>query len=402
MAWDNVRSQRLRTGITASIIAIGITALVGILTSVSALRSSMVDSFKSFGANTVGIYGGRWAPKENDPNDWVFLPRIDYRQAREFKTKMGKKAVISINGTVSGNAEIKSETAKTDPNSRVVGADENYFDVEGFKIGEGRFFTSDETETAPKIAVIGVDIAKKLFPSGKSLGQYISIAGNRYRIIGVMQSRGAMMGMSQDNVVFLPLNTARSNFPRFTNFSVLVTPPEGTSITDTDFNDDMRVTMRVVRSLHPSQEDNFMIRNRQAALDQMEGMLSKLKIAALVIGLITILGSSIALMNIMLVSVTERTREIGTLKAIGANSRSVTLQFLIEAVMIGQIGGIIGIFMGILLGNIVSLAMKTSFVLPLGEMLMAFAITFAVGIISGYYPAKKASRLDPIEALRYE
>ena len=210
------------------------------------------------------------------------------------------------------------------------------------------------------------------------------------------------MGMSQDNVVFLPLNTARSNFPRFTNFSVLVTPPEGTSITDTDFNDDMRVTMRVVRSLHPSQEDNFMIRNRQAALDQMEGMLSKLKIAALVIGLITILGSSIALMNIMLVSVTERTREIGTLKAIGANSRSVTLQFLIEAVMIGQIGGIIGIFMGILLGNIVSLAMKTSFVLPLSEMLMAFAITFAVGIISGYYPAKKASRLNPIEALRYE
>ena len=134
----------------------------------------------------------------------------------------------------------------------------------------------------------------------------------------------------------------------------------------------------------------------------MEGMLGKLKVAALIIGLITILGSSIALMNIMLVLVTERTREIGTLKAIGADSRSITAQFLIEAILIGQIGGWIGILLGILLGNIVSLAMHISFVLPVGEMVLAFAITFVVGVVSGYYPARKAAHLDPIESLRYE
>lgn len=402
MAWDNVKTQRLRTGITASIIAIGITALVGILTSVSALRGSMVDSFKSFGANTVSVYGGRWAPKESDPSEWVFQPKIEYRHAREFKEKMAGKGTVSINGTVSSAAEIKSAYDKTDPNIRVMAGDENYFDIEGFKIMEGRFFTSEECESGAKVAVVGPDIVTKLFPAGKPIGQFISVNGHRYNIIGVVQSRGNMMGMSQDNVTFLPLQAGRTDFPNFTSFTVSTVPPEGLTAADETFTDDIRVTMRGVRGLRPSQEDNFIIRNRQAALENMEGMLGNLKVAALVIGLITILGSSIALMNIMLVSVTERTREIGTLKAIGADGRSITLQFLIEAIIIGQVGGLIGILIGILLGNVVSLAMGTSFVLPVAEMLLAFAITFGVGVISGYYPARKASWLDPIESLRYE
>ena len=210
------------------------------------------------------------------------------------------------------------------------------------------------------------------------------------------------MGMSQDNLVFIPLQTARADYPSFTSFTVSVVPPEGLTAADVEFTDNVEVTMRIVRGLRPSQEDNFIVRNSQSILDHMEGMLGKLKVAALIIGLITILGSSIALMNIMLVSVTERTREIGTLKAIGADSRSITAQFLIEAILIGQIGGWIGILLGILLGNIVSLVMHISFVLPVGEMLLAFAITFVVGVISGYYPARKAAHLDPIESLRYE
>lgn len=402
MAWDNVKSQRLRTGITASIIAIGITALVGILTSVSALRSSMVDSFKSFGANVVSVYGGRWAPKENDPSEWVYQPKIEYRHARTFKEKMAGKGTVSVNGTAASNAEVRSEYDKTDPNIRLVAADEDYFDISGFKIDNGRFFSSDEIESGTKVAVVGPDIVKKLFPTGKPLGQNISVNGLRYNIIGVVQSKGSTMGMSQDNLVFIPLQTARTDFPSFTSFTVSVVPPAGLTAADAEFTDNVRVTMRNVRGLRPSQEDNFIIRNSQAALDNMDGMLSNLKAAALIIGLITILGSSIALMNIMLVSVTERTREIGTLKAIGADARSITLQFLIEAIIIGQIGGLIGIAIGILLGNIVSLAMHISFVLPVTEMLLAFAITFGVGVISGYYPARKASRLDPIEALRYE
>ena len=402
MAWDNVKSQRLRTGITASIIAIGITALVGILTSVSALRSSMIDSFQSFGANVVTVYGGRWAPKQSDPSEWVYQPRIEYRHARLFKEKMVGKGTVSINGTAASNVEVKSEYDKTDPNIRLVAGDENYLELSGFKADQGRFFSNEENESGRKVAVIGPDIVKKLFPSGKPIGQYISVNGLRYQVVGTVQSRGSIMGMSQDNLVFIPLQTARADYPSFTSFTVSVVPPEGLTAADAEFTDNVEVTMRIVRGLRPSQEDNFIVRNSQSILDHMEGMLGKLKVAALIIGLITILGSSIALMNIMLVSVTERTREIGTLKAIGADSRSITAQFLIEAILIGQIGGWIGILLGILLGNIVSLAMHISFVLPVGEMLLAFAITFVVGVVSGYYPARKAAHLDPIESLRYE
>ena len=402
MAWDNVKSQRLRTGITASIIAIGITALVGILTSVSALRSSMIDSFQSFGANVVTVYGGRWAPKQSDPSEWVYQPKIEYRHARLFKEKMAGKGTVSINGTAASNVEVKSEYDKTDPNIRLVAGDENYLEMSGFKADQGRFFSNEENESGRKVAVIGPDIVKKLFPSGKPIGQYISVNGLRYQVVGTVQSRGSIMGMSQDNLVFIPLQTARADYPSFTSFTVSVVPPEGLTAADAEFTDNVEVTMRIVRGLRPSQEDNFIVRNSQSVLDHMEGMLGKLKVAALIIGLITILGSSIALMNIMLVSVTERTREIGTLKAIGADSRSITAQFLIEAILIGQIGGWIGILLGILLGNIVSLAMHISFVLPVGEMLLAFAITFVVGVISGYYTARKAARLDPIESLRYE
>lgn len=402
MAWDNVKSQRLRTGITASIIAIGITALVGILTSVSALRSSMIDSFQSFGANVVTVYGGRWAPKQNDPSEWVYQPRIEYRHARLFKEKMAGKGTVSINGTAASNVEVKSEYDKTDPNIRLVAGDENYLELSGFKADQGRFFSNEENESGRKVAVIGPDIVKKLFPGGKPIGQYISVNGLRYQVVGTVQSRGSIMGMSQDNLVFIPLQTARADYPSFTSFTVSVVPPEGLTAADAEFTDNVEVTMRIVRGLRPSQEDNFIVRNSQSILDHMEGMLGKLKVAALIIGLITILGSSIALMNIMLVSVTERTREIGTLKAIGADSRSITAQFLIEAILIGQIGGWIGILLGILLGNIVSLAMHISFVLPVGEMVLAFAITFVVGVVSGYYPARKAAHLDPIESLRYE
>lgn len=402
MAWDNVKSQRLRTGITASIIAIGITALVGILTSVSALRSSMIDSFQSFGANVVTVYGGRWAPKQSDPSEWVYQPKIEYRHARLFKEKMAGKGTVSINGTAASNVEVKSEYDKTDPNIRLVAGDENYLELSGFKADQGRFFSNEENESGRKVAVIGPDIVKKLFPGGKPIGQYISVNGLRYQVVGTVQSRGSIMGMSQDNLVFIPLQTARADYPSFTSFTVSVVPPEGLTAADVEFTDNVEVTMRIVRGLRPSQEDNFIVRNSQSILDHMEGMLGNLKVAALIIGLITILGSSIALMNIMLVSVTERTREIGTLKAIGADSRSITAQFLIEAILIGQIGGWIGILLGILLGNIVSLVMHISFVLPVGEMLLAFAITFVVGVISGYYPARKAAHLDPIESLRYE
>ena len=405
MAWENVLSQSLRTTITAGIIAIGITALVGILTSVAALRESMTDSFRSFGANVVNIYGGIWKQKEGS-DQWYLTPTIDYHTSLRFKKKTnGALATIALSSTPSRNAEISSQYAHTDPNTIVMATDENYMDISGFKIKQGRFFTADEINMQGSVVIIGPDLVNKLFPSMTSsqvIGESVSIAGQHYNIIGVLESRGATMGMSQDNIVFMPLTTARVIYPSMST-AISATPINGTLEESHDeFIDEMRAIMRSIRGLHPAMEDNFEIRSSVSVLQEMNSMMDQLKMAALVIGLITILGSSIALMNIMLVSVTERTREIGTMKAVGATPRSITLEFLLESIIIGQIGGVVGLILGILLGNVVSMGMNTSFVLPLNEMLLAFAITFTVGVISGYYPARKAARLDPIESLRYE
>ncbi|MBQ1969106.1 MAG: ABC transporter permease [Flavobacteriales bacterium] len=405
MAWESVCTQSLRTTITAGIIAIGITALVGILTSVAALRASMTDSFRSFGANVVTIYGGVWKQKENS-DQWYRTPVIEYHKARRFKERAGETmAKVAISGTASHNAELTSQYSHTDPNTPIIASDENYIEMTGFKIAQGRSFTTDEVNTQGNVLIIGIDLVKKLFPSmsiTQAIGESVSIAGKHYTVIGVLESRGAMMGMSQDNIAFMPISTARAAYPSM-SVSITATPVGEMLVENHDmFIDELRSMMRSIRGLHPAMEDDFDVRSSVAALQQMSSIMDQLKLAALVIGLITILGSSIALMNIMLVSVTERTREIGTMKALGATPSSITLQFLLESIIIGQVGGVVGIIIGILLGNVVSMTMNTPFVLPVGEMLLAFAITFTVGVISGYYPARKAARLDPIESLRYE
>lgn len=405
MAWESVCTQSLRTIITAGIIAIGITALVGILTSVAALRASMTESFRSFGANVATIYGGVWKQKENS-DQWYRTPEIEYHMARRFKERAGGTiANVAISGTASRNAELTSQYSHTDPNTPIIAADENYIDLSGFKIAQGRSFTIDEINAQGNVLIIGMDLVKKIFPSmttAQAIGESVSIAGKHYTVIGVLESRGAIMGMSQDNIVFMPISTARAAYPSMT--STIIATPIGEMLVEHHdaFIDELRSMMRSIRGLHPAMEDDFDIRSSVSAMQQMSSIMDQLNLAALVIGLITILGSSIALMNIMLVSVTERTREIGTMKALGATPASITLQFLLESIIIGQIGGVVGIIIGILLGNVVSITMDIPFVVPVGEMLLAFAVTFTVGVISGYYPARKASRLDPIESLRYE
>jgi putative ABC transport system permease protein len=383
------------------IISFGIMALVGILTAVSSMKSSISDSFALMGSNTftienrglsIRINNRRVKPKDN--------PIIKYEEAKLFSEKF-KNATSSINFIANGNAIIKSNNKKTNPNVAIWAGDENYIESAGFEIDKGRGFSSQDIENTAKVAVIGKDVAKTLFDETSPIGKFISIRGQKYRVIGLTKEKGSGMNFGGDRSVFLPVSTARKTFsiPNISyKINVMV---ESKALLDHYIGEATGV-MRAVRRLNPKQEDNFAISKSDNLAKMLIDLTSQFTMAAIFIGIITIFGASIALMNIMLVSVTERTKEIGVRKAIGANRQTILYQFLFEAIVIGQMGGILGIILGLVIGNIISIALGAAFIIPWAEIILAIIITFIVGVISGIFPAIKASKLDPIEALRYE
>ena len=405
IAGSAIRSQSLRTALTVFIIGIGIMALVGILTVVSALENTLSSDFASMGANTFTVqqyepsqalapHGSRGKRKPN--------PAINYNEARQFKATYDfPLTATSLSFAATSSAEIKSGNQKTDPEVSVYGADENYFRNSGSKFSHGRGFTLSEVENNLPVCVVGSDFMKSLFTTVNPIDQIISLRGMQFKVIGVLEEKGSTFGNSQDLRVFIPIQVARSLYtlPNI-NYNVMIMADKKEMIDHAI--DQAIITMRTIRKLSPAQETNFGISRSDDLLNRIKEMTVYLQIAAWVIGAITIFGSSIALMNIMLVSVTERTREIGIRKSLGAKSSTIAQQFFIETVVIGQIGGIVGMLLGILLGFGVAMAMNFTFAIPWVAIIAAFATSFAVALFSGLYPAIKASRLDPIEALRYE
>ncbi|RZJ64151.1 MAG: FtsX-like permease family protein [Flavobacterium sp.] len=403
IAMGSIKTQLLRTVLTVFIIGIGIMALVGILTVVSALENTLSNDFASMGANTFDVNQYDFSQQyDGDQSDKRANPVITFAQAKQFKDKYDFPFTsVSLSFTATGGAEVKYESEKTDPNISVVGADEMFLPNKGLEISQGRNFTTFDVQNNAYVCIVGSDFEKGLLKNTNPIDKVISIRGARFRVIGVLKEKGSTFGNSQDLRVIIPIQVARSLFtsPNI-NYSVstMVTKKELLN----DAVDKALLTMRNIRGLNPVQENNFGISRSDELLNQIAEMTGYLNTAAWVIGIITIFGSSIALMNIMLVSVTERTREIGVRKALGAKRNTIAVQFFIETLVIGQIGGLVGMFFGILIGAGLSSLLNFNFTVPWGAILAAFSTAFAVAIISGLYPAVKASRLDPIEALRYE
>jgi len=404
IAIQSVRSQMLRTLITAAIIAIGIMALVGILTAIDAIKNSLNGQFSLLGANTfsiqnrgTGIRIGRGG-KQPEVYD-----HISFFQARQFKERFQNPQILcSITDRVSGIARIQYQNQKTDPNVSLMGVDENYLKAGGYELAAGRFITSDDVGQAASVALLGADVRNKLFAEkAQVLGELVQIKGKRYRVIGLLQAKGSSLGMSPDNVVLIPYTNARSWFTgskagySLNVISLLAENLEANASEAT-------ALMRSVRRLSPQKENDFYIIKSDSLSQTLIEQLDSVTIAAIIIALITLLGAAIALMNIMLVSVTERTREIGVRKAIGAKAAVIRNQFLTEAVVICLLGGVAGIVLGIAIGNATSLIIGGAFIIPWLWMLVGVAVCIAVGLVSGFYPAYKASRLDPIDSLRYE
>ena len=402
VAMQSVKGNKLRTFLTAIIIAIGITALVGILTSIDAIEGSLNNTFSSMGANSftirnrgigLRIGGGGQRPKR--------YKSIDYRQATAFKSNFDFPATISVNTFASFGGTAKYGNEKTNPNISVLGADENYLISAGYKIASGRNFSQSELNYGTSVVIIGDEIKTRLFPNTDPINRTISIGNNKFRIVGLLVAKGSSVGFGGDKICIIPLLRAKQvmtiSNPSYT-ISVMSDDPaqmeyaigEATSL------------FRNVRNLKIADENNFEITKSDAIAQTLVENLKFVRIGGIVIGAITLIGAAIALMNIMIVSVTERTREIGIRKAIGATPLVIRRQFLIEAIVICLMGGITGVILGILIGNLLSMVMGGSFIMPWVWTILGLTLCIGVGLMSGLYPAVKASKLDPVDSLRYE
>ncbi|SHN10890.1 ABC transporter permease [Flavobacterium xinjiangense] len=403
IALGSIKTQLLRTILTVLIIAIGITALVGILTVVAALENTISSDFASMGANTFNVNQyENTARRQGGEERKIINPVISYPEAVAFKNKYKYPFTeTSLSFTATTTAEVKYEGAKTDPENAIVGVDEYFMTNSGLETSSGRNFTGFDIQNNAYVCVVGSDFEKGLLKDVNPIDKIISIRGARFRVIGVLKEKGATFGNKQDLRILIPIQVARSLFTapniNYTT-SVMVSRKE---LLDQAI-DNAISTMRSVRKLSPVKDNNFGVVRSDDLINRILGITKYLGLASWLIGIITVFGSSIALMNIMIVSVTERTREIGVRKALGAKKTTIAVQFFIETLLIGQLGGLVGIIFGILIGFGIATAVDFVFVIPWGAILAAFITSFLVAIFSGLYPAVKAAVLDPIEALRYE
>ena len=417
LAFRSVRSNKLRTGLTVSIIALGIMALILVYTSIKAINQKFSDSFSTMGANGFTIrYKERNFNMGNDGN--VELKKEKAGKKKEKKSNMGKRITIddaelfrknyqfpsttSVSVFANRNALVSFETKKTSPNVVLFGGDENYLHLNGFELIIGRNINLVDIQSARYVCLLGHDVASKLFNGKpeKAVNAVVRVQNIPYRVVGVLASRGSSFGMSWDNRVVTTYKNIHRQFNSGSSYVVGVMADDLTLVNEA--MGEAEGLFRSVRKLTTTEENNFVMDRNDSIVEKAMNSIRFITISATVIALITLIGAAIGLMNIMLVAVTERTKEVGLIKAIGGKSKTVRYQFLLEATIISVLGAVFGIVLGVLLGNVVSVLIGTGFVIPWNWVIIGVAICTIVGLLAGLYPALKAGKLNPIEALRYE
>ncbi len=394
-ALRTIRTSKLRTGITIGIIALGIMALVGILTAIEGLKASIYSSFSGMGANTFQITNELLIQKNGKAGINISSSEqknISFREALAFCDRYRFPATVGISAVARSAATVQYNSIATNPNISVLGVDENYLSITNTSLAAGRNFSPAEIVRGDYVCILGDAIARKLFRNKvqHAINAVVMVGYIRYRVIGICASKGSSMISNADNFVFTSLQNARSLYGDERSYVINVAAEEAEGL------------FRQIRGLSLDAPANFSVNKNDSLAAMVVENISYVTGAAMFIGFITLLGAAIGLMNIMLVSVAERTREIGISKALGAKSAVIRKQFLMESVLISLSGGIIGVILGILIGNVLSVFLKTGFIVPWTWMGLGLLLCTIVGITAGYYPAAKASRLNPIIALRYE
>ncbi|MBP6477739.1 MAG: ABC transporter permease [Chitinophagaceae bacterium] len=416
LAFRTVKGNKLRSGLTISIIAFGIMALVGIITAIKAMNQKFSESFSTMGANSFTIrfkernikFGGggnevklkkKGAKKEKISS---LGKNITKKDAELFMQRFTFPATKSVSIFGNRNNIASHESRKTTPNITLFGGDENYLMLNGFSLQSGRNLNSMDVHTGRNVCILGYDVANTLFKEGisRAVNSVIRLNNIPYRVLGVLESRGSTFGFSRDNVIITSYTNVDRNFPSGYSFVMAVMTNDLQQVNAA--MGEAEGVFRSIRKLATTEESNFVIDRSDSIAEKAINSLRFLTISATVIGLITLIGAAIGLMNIMLVSVSERTREVGLVKAIGGKSKMVSRQFLLEAIIISVLGALLGIVLGVMVGNLFSYVLGTGFVIPWDWVLYGILICTIVGLLAGLYPAIKAGKLNPIEALRYE
>ncbi|MCX7876877.1 MAG: ABC transporter permease [Melioribacteraceae bacterium] len=401
LAFNSIRASKLRSILTLLGIAVGLFSIIIVMTAISAIQSSIETTFNSIGTNNFIIQ--KWpAIQMGGPHR-----RREMRNRENLTVKQGEKLKeitklpVAIGISIGrGGRTVKFRNEKTNPNVSVAGVNYEYFVARDLKIASGRNFTKSDDEGNKPFAVIGSDIVDALFKNIDPIGQVIKVDNFNLEIIGVFEKRGSILGQSQDNFVIMPISVFEKYFgtERSASFIVMCKNKESISAT----MDEVIGALRKIRKVPAGEENDFEIVTNEQLIEQFNDLTKYFKLGAAVVAFIALLAAGVGIMNIMLVSVTERTKEIGIRKAIGARKQNILTQFVIEAVALSWFGGMIGIFLGVIGGNFVAVALGVSVIVPVDWILIGLLVTTFVGISFGVYPAMKAANLDPIEALRYE
>ncbi len=412
LAWQSILQNKLRTLITVAIITFGLTALIGILTSIEAMKTKMKESFSFMGANSFTInakerkinIGPRTTTiqkKETQFNN-LPIPNITYNEAIAFKNQFNYPATVSISPNGFRNITVKKDNKTTNPNINLIVGDEDYCAVNGYAMQYGRNFSKAETDAGRAVCVIGQSIADKFFANNyaAAVDQVIQINDKPFVIVGVLASKGSAAFFSFDDVVITNILAAQKMFRFDRGFTIGVKVAEIQQLQNV--MEQSKFLFKTIRKIPIDMEANFATEKSDRLSNILIGATTTITVAAIGIGLITLLGAAIGLMNIMLVTVNERTKEIGLIKAIGGKNKMVQQQFLLESILIAILGAICGVIIGVAIGNLVGYFLSIPFFVPWSWVIGGIIICSIAGLLAGLYPAYKASKMQPIQALRYE
>jgi putative ABC transport system permease protein len=402
MALSAIRTNKLRSILTLLGIAVGVFSIIGVMTAMGVLVNSIETGMTFLGANTFQVQrmpnmmtGG---PKER--MKYFLRKRITYDQIMKVKESATLATAVGMFCYLDAQKVVVAQDGKkTNLNVSVSGRDIESFLANNWIIEEGRLFSPVEINSGTPVAILGADVVKKIFPKVYPIGQIIRVDGHRYTVIGTVQSKGSVLGGDNENFVLIPISTFFNFYSKDQEFSFKV-QTDATSMEDCI--EQVTGILRAARHVPPGAEDDFSVTSNDSMISQFNDFTKYLRLGIIIVSSIALLAAGVGIMNIMLVSVTERTREIGIRKSVGARKMNIMTQFVMEAILLSEIGGIFGIALGILGGNLLALTLGAPPVIPYEWVLIGFLSCSLVGITFGVYPAWKAANLDPIESLRYE